>query len=294
MTWCIAAVYKFTRLADPRTTCETIRRLAETHGLCGTMLVAGEGINGTIAGSHNAIHAFLAALAADGEIGPLAPKFSDAAEKPFAQMKVKLKPEIVTFGAPGSDPNLHVGRYVAPEDWDRLISDPDVILIDTRNSYEYAIGTFRGAIDPKTRNFREFPAYVAAQLDPEKHKKVAMFCTGGIRCEKATAYMLSQGFEEVYHLDGGILNYLAKVPKERSSWQGECFIFDERVSVDHDLRPGHYRLCATCGGPVEKTSSDAACPGCAGDATAGDIAAEEMAAGDEALAISQPTPERQL
>ncbi|HRK19670.1 MAG TPA: rhodanese-related sulfurtransferase [Hyphomicrobiaceae bacterium] len=269
MTWCIAAVYKFTRLTDPGKTRDDIRQLAEAHGLCGTMLVAGEGINGTIAGSHNAIHAFLATLTADCEIGALAPKFSDAAEKPFAHLKVKLKPEIVTFGAPGSDPNVHVGQYVAPEDWDRLIADPDVILIDTRNSYEYAIGTFRGAIDPQTRNFREFPAYVAANLDPARHRKVAMFCTGGIRCEKATAYMLSQGFEEVYHLDGGILNYLAKVPKERSSWRGECFIFDERVSVDHDLKPGQYRLCATCGGPVDKTSpDDAACPGCAMEAAA--------------------------
>ncbi len=194
---------------------------------------------------------------------------SYAGDMPFYRMKVRLKKEIVTLGVPNIDPNEKVGIRVAPEDWNALISDPDVVLIDTRNGYEYDIGTFRGAIDPATDTFREFPEYVSKNLDPAKHKKVAMFCTGGIRCEKATSFMLEQGFEEVYHLQGGILKYLEKIPAEKSLWEGECFVFDQRVAVGHGLALGEYDQCHACRYPVSpqdkaspKYQEGISCPHC--------------------------------
>jgi UPF0176 protein len=177
-------------------------------------------------------------------------KYSYDDSQPFYRSKVKLKREIVTMGVEGIDPNRSVGTYVKPQDWNRLISDPDVLLVDTRNDYEVQIGTFKGALDPQTKTFREFPAYVKSHLDPAKHKKVAMFCTGGIRCEKSTAYLKEQGFDEVYHLQGGILKYLEEVPVEESLWQGECFVFDNRVTVDHRLEKGSYDQCHACRMPI--------------------------------------------
>jgi UPF0176 protein len=215
----------------------------------GTLLLAREGINGTIAGSDGAIEAVLAAIRALPGCGDLDVKESRAAAMPFHRMKVRLKREIVTMGEPDIDP-LDTGHYVAPRDWNALIADPATILIDTRNAYEVGIGTFKGAIDPKTRAFSEFPDFVEANLDPGKHPRVAMFCTGGIRCEKASAYLLSRGFSEVYHLEGGILKYLETVPPEQSLWQGECFVFDERVALGHGVAQGAHVMCPDCGYPI--------------------------------------------
>lgn len=237
----------------------------------GTLLLAEEGINGTVAGSREGIDALLTYLKKDPRLADLDHKESFADEMPFYRMKVRLKKEIVTLGVPGVDPNEKVGTYVAPQDWNAIISDPEVVVIDTRNSYEYDIGTFKGAVDPKTETFREFPEYVSRNLDPQKHKKVAMFCTGGIRCEKASSFMLQQGFEEVYHLQGGILKYLETVPEEESLWEGECFVFDERVSVKHGLHEGSYEFCRACRQPIgekEKASPlyqhGVSCPHCHG------------------------------
>jgi len=224
------------------------------HHIKGTILLAREGINGTIAGLPADIHAVLHFLRTDavfkGKFANLEHKESYADEHPFYRMKVKLKKEIVTMGVPSVNPNNTVGTYVKPEDWNALISDPAVILLDTRNDYEVHIGTFKNAADPKTATFREFPKYVAENLDKTKHKKVAMFCTGGIRCEKASSYMLEQGFDEVYHLQGGILKYLETVPESQSLWQGECFVFDQRVAVKHGLEVGDYDQCYACRVPL--------------------------------------------
>lgn len=216
----------------------------------GTLLLAHEGINGTIAGSQTGIEAVLAHLATDERLGQISHKFSYADENPFQRSKVKLKKEIVTMGVEGIDPLLTVGTYVKPKDWNALISDPEVVLVDTRNDYEVEIGTFENAINPNTETFREFPQYVEENLDKTKHKKVAMFCTGGIRCEKSTAYLKEQGFEEVYHLEGGILKYLEEVPSDDTLWQGECFVFDGRVAVNHDLEQGQYDQCFACRFPL--------------------------------------------
>ncbi len=216
----------------------------------GTLLIASEGINGTIAGHREGIDCVIHYLQHTLGFKDLEYKESFSNHLPFLRMKVRLKKEIVTFGQPGVDPNKRAGTYVDPKDWNALISDPDVVLVDTRNDYEVEIGTFKGAIDPKTKSFQELPDFVKKNLDPKKHKRVAMSCTGGIRCEKSTAYMLSQGFEEVYHLKGGILNYLKEVPEDQSLWEGECFVFDERVSVDHNLAPGKYNLCHGCREPI--------------------------------------------
>ncbi|MEO6697906.1 MAG: rhodanese-related sulfurtransferase, partial [Paraperlucidibaca sp.] len=215
------------------------------HGVRGTLLLAHEGINGTVSGSRTAIDALLAHLRNDSRFAKLEHKESFAERHPFLRLKIKLKREIVTLGKP-VDPTALVGTYVKPEQWNALISDPSVLLIDTRNDYEVAIGTFAGAVDPKTANFSDFPEYVASQLDPQKHTRVAMFCTGGIRCEKASSYMRQQGFDEVYHLQGGILKYLEEVPVEDSLWQGECFVFDERVAVKHGLEQGEATVCYGC------------------------------------------------
>jgi UPF0176 protein len=216
----------------------------------GTLLLAGEGINGTIAGEQQGIDNVLNWLKSDPRLSNLTVKLSFDTENPFYRTKVKLKKEIVTMGVEGIDPNRSVGTYVKPKDWNALISDPDVLLVDTRNDYEISIGTFKNAVDPKTTNFREFPEYVKENLDPAKHKKVAMFCTGGIRCEKSTAYLKEQGFDEVYHLEGGVLKYLEEVPEEETLWEGECFVFDNRVSVNHQLEKGQYDQCHGCRLPI--------------------------------------------
>ena len=248
----VAALYKFVKLPDYETLVPRLKTLCDELGIKGTLLLAEEGINGTVSGSRDGIDALRAFLDADGRFDNLSYKESFYEEQPFYRMKVKLKKEIVTMGVNGIDPQKIVGTYVKPQDWNALISDPDVVVIDTRNSYEYEIGTFERAIDPKTETFREFPAYVAENLDPAKHKKVAMFCTGGIRCEKSTAFLKEQGFEEVYHLDGGILKYLEEVPEPESLWQGECFVFDQRVAVKHGLEQGSYDQCYACRMPLSQ------------------------------------------
>lgn len=259
MTFTVAAFYKFAHIED----CEALRTdlltLGEREGLCGTILIAPEGINATVAGPCDGVRTLLCHLRSEERFTDLVTKESVAEEQPFRRWKVKVKPEILTFGAPEADPNVRAGAYVKPRDWNELIARDDVVLIDTRNDYEVAIGTFRGAIDPKTRTFTEFKNFVARDLDPERHRKVAMFCTGGIRCEKASAYLRAQGFEEVYHLEGGILKYLEDVSPEASLWDGACFVFDERVAVGHGVQPSGHRLCR-CGWPV--AAAEAACPSC--------------------------------
>ncbi|STR45054.1 oxygen-dependent tRNA uridine(34) hydroxylase TrhO [Iodobacter fluviatilis] len=246
----VAALYKFVTLADFEALKEPLLQSMLDNDVKGTLLLAFEGINGTVAGSRAGIDGLLAWLKSDVRFIDLDHKESYCDEQPFYRSKVKLKKEIVTLGVPGVDPNQAVGTYVEPEDWNALISDPEVLLIDTRNDYEVAIGTFEGAIDPKTASFREFPDYIKQHFDPAKHKKVAMFCTGGIRCEKASSYMLGEGFEEVFHLKGGILKYLETVKQEESKWEGDCFVFDNRVTVRHDLSEGDFDLCHACRQPV--------------------------------------------
>ena len=249
-----AALYKFVSLPDYKTLQAPILEACNSNHIKGTLLLAEEGINGTIAGLAADIHRVLDYLRTDplfaNRLADLEHKESYAFEHPFYRMKVKLKKEIVTLGVPGVSPTKLVGTYIKPEDWNALISDPEVILIDTRNDYEVDIGTFKGAIDPKTTTFREFPEYVAKHFDKTKHKKVAMFCTGGIRCEKASSYMMDQGFEEVFHLQGGILKYLGTVPEAESLWQGECFVFDQRVAVKHNLEVGEFDQCYACRHPL--------------------------------------------
>lgn len=227
----VAAFYYFTDLPDYEAMRTPLKEFCDAQQLKGTILLAKEGINSTIAGSREAIDALLSHLRSDRRLQDLEHKESYCQGVPFQRMKVRLKKEIVTLGVPDIDPRYRVGKYVDPKDWNDLIADPDVILIDTRNDYEVEFGTFQGAVNPHIDTFGEFPHYVQEQLNPEKHQKVAMFCTGGIRCEKASAYMLSQGFSEVYHLKGGILKYLEEVPPEESVWEGECFVFDDRVSL---------------------------------------------------------------
>lgn len=265
----VAALYKFVLLPDYQEIAPRLKEECDRLELKGTLLLAEEGINGTISGTRENIDSLLAYLKSDERFTDLVHKESFFEGKPFYRMKVKLKKEIVTMGVNGIDPQKIVGTYVKPKDWNALISDPEVLVIDTRNSYEYGIGTFEGAVDPKTETFREFPAYVAENLDPAKHKKVAMFCTGGIRCEKSTAYMKEQGFEEVYHLEGGILKYLEEVPEEQSLWRGQCFVFDNRVAVNHSLQKGIYDQCHGCRYPIteEDKQSDqymvgVSCPRC--------------------------------
>jgi len=265
----VAAVYKFVKLADCAALRAPLQAQCEALGITGTLLLAEEGINGTIAGTRSGIDKILAYLRSDPRLADLEHKESAADQPPFYRMKVKLKKEIVTMGVAGIDPTERVGHYVKPEDWNALISDPDVLLVDTRNDYEVDVGTFKGAVDPRITTFREFPDYVKKNFDPEKQPRVAMFCTGGIRCEKASAYMLQQGFPEVYHLQGGILKYLENVPAEQSLWQGECFVFDQRVAVGQGLAPGHYELCYGCSRPItaeEKASpkyqAGVSCPHC--------------------------------
>lgn len=270
----IATFYQFVSLPDCAEWRSPLLERCRALDLKGTILLATEGINGTIAGTRSAIDILLAELRADPRLANLEHKEAPATQPPFERMKVKLKREIVTLGQPEANPSQQVGTYVPPQAWNALISDPEVIVIDTRNEYEVSIGTFQNAINPHTTSFREFPQYVQTHLDPQRHPKVAMFCTGGIRCEKASAYLLHHGFQAVYHLQGGILKYLEEVPANESLWQGECFVFDDRVAVGHGLEPGSYDLCAACGHPIsdaDKTSPHyefgICCPHCYPDLT---------------------------
>ena len=246
----VAALYKFVRLPDYITLRDTLYDYMVANKVKGTLLLAEEGINGTICGERAGVDAVKAWLDADGRFDGMSYKESLSDELAFYRTKVKLKKEIVTMGVEGINPAHIVGTYVKGDDWNRLISDPDTILIDTRNDYEVAIGTFKNAINPNTTTFREFPQWAADNLDKTKHKKVAMFCTGGIRCEKSTAFLKEQGFDEVYHLDGGILKYLEEMPQDNSLWQGECFVFDQRVAVKHGLEQGSYDQCYACRMPL--------------------------------------------
>lgn len=247
----VVALYRFVRLDDYESMREPLLNFCLDRHIRGTLLLAHEGINGTVAGSDSAIDELLNYLRADDRLADLDCKFSSHEERPFLRMKVKLKREIVTMGQENIDPNVCVGRYASPQEWNALIDDPDVLVIDTRNEYEVEIGTFAGAVNPQTNSFREFPDWVEQNLDPKKHKKVAMFCTGGIRCEKSTSLLVSRGFEDVWHLKGGILNYLEQTPEEDTRWEGECFVFDSRVAVNHQLEKGSYDQCFACRFPID-------------------------------------------
>ena len=268
MSYLIATFYKFVTISNP----EAIRAQILTwcqQQIKGTIILAEEGINGTIAGSSDAIANILTLLRSLPGLADLEHKESTSKKLPFARLKVKIKPEIVTLGLPAVNPTRQVGTYVEPQDWNQIISNPEVVVIDTRNDYEVEIGTFQEAENPNTESFREFPEYVAQNLDPQQHSKVAMFCTGGIRCEKASSYLLSQGFQEVYHLKGGILKYLENVSPQESLWSGECFVFDERVAVKEGLELGSHELCYACGHPISEGDKDSpqyelniSCPYC--------------------------------
>lgn len=273
----IAALYHFTRFDDPAALRAPLLALCQAQGVKGTLLLAREGVNGTIAGPRAGIDAVLAHLRALPGCAALEWKEAEAAEMPFGKMKVRIKAEIVTMGQPDVDPTAQVGSYVAPEDWNALIASPDVAVIDTRNDYEVAIGTFRGAVDPGTRSFREFPQWWEANRAQFAGKRIAMFCTGGIRCEKSTNYLLGQGVNEVFHLKGGILKYLEDVPAAESLWDGECYVFDGRVSVGHGLVPGAYESCHACRRPLSPEDKQrpeyergAACHHCLGEYTEAD------------------------
>ncbi len=271
-----AALYKFVALDNFEVLQQPLIEVCERNQVKGTLLLAQEGINGTIAGPEEGVRQVLAYLRQDRRLADLPHKESWASKEPFYRLKVRLKKEIVTLGVPGVSPTKTVGQYVTPQDWNALIQDPDVVLIDTRNDYEYTIGTFKGAIDPKVKSFSQLPDWVAQQEQAggvlhktDKKPKVAMFCTGGIRCEKSTSYMKSLGYDEVYHLEGGILKYLETVPPEQSLWEGQCFVFDERVSVGHALQEGGLHLCRSCRYPLtpqdlasDKFADGIACPHC--------------------------------
>ncbi len=248
----VAALYCFARFPDFETYQAPLTELCDQNGIKGTLLLAAEGLNGTVAGTQSGIAALIAFIEAIPALREqnIELKYSTASQMPFNRMKVRLKKEIVTMGVEGIDPLQSVGAYVQPEEWNALIDDENTILIDTRNDYEYAIGTFKGAIDPKTKTFREFPQWVEDHRGDLEGKKIAMFCTGGIRCEKATAFVKGLGFDDVYHLKGGILKYLEDMPAEDTRWEGECFVFDERVSVGHGLVEGDVQLCRACRNPV--------------------------------------------
>jgi UPF0176 protein len=258
----VAAFYGFTAMAELPPLQLELRALAEAGGVRGTILLAEEGVNGTISGPAPGVQAVLARLRQLPGLAGLEAKFSEAPQQAFHRLKVRIKREIVTMGCPTVKPAEQVGTYVPPQQWDSLIRDPDVLVVDTRNAYEVAVGTFAGAIDPGTESFREFPAWVEQELRPlveqRQPKAIAMFCTGGIRCEKSTAYLLQQGFDNVHHLQGGILRYLEEMPEQGSSWQGECFVFDQRVSVNHQLEPGSYSLCHACGLPLSPADRELA------------------------------------
>ncbi|MBE9241149.1 rhodanese-related sulfurtransferase [Synechocystis salina] len=256
----VTTFYHFTRLDCLAEKQSRWQGLCDRLGLKGTILLAEEGVNATIAGESEAIEEIVKTIAADLGITSLPQRHSWAETTPFQRLKVKIKPEIVSLGLPQVTPEKQVGTYVSPQQWNELLQDPDVVVIDTRNDYEVAIGTFQGAINPRTKRFRQFPDYVKNNLDQQKNKKVAMFCTGGIRCEKASAYLLAEGFSEVYHLQGGILHYLETVSPAESLWQGECFVFDQRVAVQEGLKVGSHALCDGCGYPL--SVGERHCPQC--------------------------------
>lgn len=250
MAYTVAAFYRFTPLTDA-SACQDAYKLAFAPlGLCGTLLVAPEGINGMIAGSAASIETMLSILHQQAGLLREDVKFSSAEDKPFTRLKIRLKREIITFNQPTADPSLLPGTYVAPKDWNRVLDDPEVCVLDTRNLYETAIGKFANASDPQIESFTDFADYVRTKLDPAKNKKIAMYCTGGIRCEKAAAFMRAEGFHEVYHLQGGILKYLEEVPESESRWQGDCYVFDKRMAVGHGLVTGRYSMCFCCGYPI--------------------------------------------
>ena len=270
---CVAALYQFTPFADLDEIRAGLLAIGQAQGIKGTLILAPEGLNGTIAGTDAGIDAVLAHIRGLPGCAALEVKFSRAPELPFRRLKIRPKQEIVTMGQPGIDPRLKVGRYIKPQDWNQLISDPETIVIDTRNDYEVEIGSFKGAINPKTESFRDFPAWFRAQretlLGQGKSPKVAMFCTGGIRCEKSTAFLIAEGVAEVYHLQGGILKYLEEIPPTQSLWEGECFVFDQRVAVGHGLALGHYGLCHACRRPISAADRQStlfeegvSCPAC--------------------------------
>jgi UPF0176 protein len=277
----VAALYRFVAFAEPQALQPLILAQCNAFGIKGTILLANEGINGTVAGGPESIDALIVFLRSLPGCSELDVKYSHADEMPFYRMKVRLKKEIVTLGVEGIDPKREVGTYVQPEDWNALISDPGTVLIDTRNDYEVAIGTFEGAVDPKTKSFSEFPEWFREhrkELAAGK-AKFAMFCTGGIRCEKSTAFLKAEGIDEVYHLEGGILRYLETVPEAESKWQGECFVFDERVSVKHGLELGEMELCHACRRPISQRDKESehfiegvACPACYAERTDADRA----------------------
>jgi len=269
----VAALYKFVSLPDYVELRDPLQALCVANDVFGTILLAEEGINGTVAGPDESIAALLAYLRADSRFADVQPKYSWTDEMPFLRMKVRLKKEIVTMGEPDIDPNDVCGVRVDAKKWNELVSDPETLVIDTRNEYEVELGTFANALSPHTETFRQFPEYVRKELKPSEHKRVAMFCTGGIRCEKATAFMLKEGFDEVYHLDGGILKYLETVAEPEAKldnhWQGECFVFDDRVSVDAELNPGEYLQCHACRRPLHPSEIESpdyqmgvSCPHC--------------------------------
>ena len=275
----VCALYKFVTLENFEELRQPLLDFMKSKGIKGTLLLVEEGINGTVSGSRSAIDDLLLYLNADERINPISHKESLDATQPFHRTKVKLKKEIVTMGVEGIDPRKTAGTYVQAKDWNALISDPEVTVIDTRNEYEIEIGTFKNALNPKTDSFREFPQYVTDNLNPEKNKKVAMFCTGGIRCEKSTAYLKEQGFDEVYHLEGGILKYLEEVPQEQTMWEGDCFVFDNRVAVNHDLQKSDYDQCYACRLPIteddklsELFEPGVSCPKCHGSHSESQIA----------------------
>jgi UPF0176 protein len=268
-TTAVAALYRFVRLDDYESMREPLLNFCTERGVKGTLLLAHEGVNGTISGSKTAIADVLSYLRSDDRLSDLDCKFSYHEELPFLRMKVKLKREIVTMGLEDIDPNQSVGRYASPVEWNELIDDPECLVIDTRNDYEVEIGSFRGAINPGTKSFRDFPAWVDENLDPQKHKKVAMFCTGGIRCEKSTSLLVSKGFDDVWHLKGGILNYLEETLESSTRWEGECFVFDNRVAVNHQLEKGQYDQCFACRFPLDDAQKQSplyvpgvSCPRC--------------------------------
>ena len=272
----VAALYRFANFTQPEMLQPQIAAWCAEHGLKGTILVATEGVNGTVAGTEAGIDSVVAHLRTLPGCAELDVKYSHANEMPFYRLKVRLKKEIVTLGVDGIDAKREVGTYVQPEDWNALISDPDTVLIDTRNDYEVAIGTFEGAVDPRTKSFSEFPEWFRAHRDElaAGKTKFAMFCTGGIRCEKSTAFLKAEGVDDVYHLEGGILRYLENIPEAESKWQGECFVFDERVSVKHGLELGEMELCHACRRPIsqeDKASAHfiegVACPACYAERT---------------------------
>jgi UPF0176 protein len=252
MAWKVAALYRFVQIDDLPAVRDAIFAACEKEEICGTILIAPEGVNGTIAGREDNLNRIMQFL--DKAVGVLKGevKFSGATAKPFRKLRIRLKKEIVTLRAPEANPAKQVGKYVEPQDWNRIISDPDIIVIDTRNDYETGIGMFRGALDPNTKTFTEFKDFVKEKLDPARDKRIAMYCTGGIRCEKASSYLLAHGFEEVFHLKGGILKYLEVVPEEESMWEGGCFVFDQRVALGHGLGEDSHAACYGCRAPLSE------------------------------------------